>query len=253
MADKKICFVVAPIGKEGTEIRERSNIIFEHVIKPGVTPFGYEAQRADIPAEPGMITPQILRHLMNDPLVIADLTGGNPNVFYELSLRHAVRKPCIHIIGSNDEIPFDVSQLRTSSIDHTHIPTVKKVIQEIGEQVKEIESDTFKMQTPISVSLDIAALEASGDDIKSTSGVIMEMLYNIKNEIKRLEESLHPAHSDRDVLRNLKEEFLAGPLSKGLLSKNRETYPFLEQLMESIEKEKEARKKKTDSHPSKDS
>ena len=40
-----------------------------------------------------MITSQVLQHVTEDALVVADLTGRNPNVFYELALRHAIRKP----------------------------------------------------------------------------------------------------------------------------------------------------------------
>ena len=57
---KKKCFVISPIGEEGSEMRERSNKVLEHIIKPPVEECGYECMRADEIAEPGIITSQII-------------------------------------------------------------------------------------------------------------------------------------------------------------------------------------------------
>ena len=67
--------------------------------------------RADQIAEPGQITTQIIEHLLRDDLVITDLTGHNPNVFYELSLRHAIAKPVVQMGGI--PLPFDIHASRT--------------------------------------------------------------------------------------------------------------------------------------------
>lgn len=88
----KTCFVIAPIGEPGSETRRRSDQILNHVIKPVAKQAGYAAVRADEEGEPGLITHQVIQHLLDDPLVIADLTGRNPNVFYELAIRHAINK-----------------------------------------------------------------------------------------------------------------------------------------------------------------
>ena len=54
-------------------------------------------------------------------MVIADLSFGNPNVYYELALRHALRRPVVQITRSSDPIPFDVGQFRTVVVDMTDI------------------------------------------------------------------------------------------------------------------------------------
>jgi hypothetical protein len=92
MADKT-CFVIAPIGEPASEIRKRSDQVFTYVITPAVQECGYTALRADQISEPGLIDSQVIERIVNDPLVIADLTGHNPNVFYELALRHALSLP----------------------------------------------------------------------------------------------------------------------------------------------------------------
>src|SRR5688572_13315379 len=89
----KSCFVISPIGEVGSEVRARADQILKYVIQPAVKVFGYVAIRADAMPEPGLITTQIIDRIINDDLVVADLTGKNPNVYYELALRHAIRKP----------------------------------------------------------------------------------------------------------------------------------------------------------------
>jgi hypothetical protein len=95
---KKTCFVIAPIGDRDDSVRTRSDQVFKYIIAPAATECGYEALRADQIPKPGIITSQVIQHLIDDPLVIADLTGPNANVFYELAVRHAFRKPVVQIV-----------------------------------------------------------------------------------------------------------------------------------------------------------
>ena len=96
---RKTCFVICPIGEEGTDIRERSDEILDEVITPAVTECGYESPvRADKISIPGIITSQIIQQIIDADLVIADLTKHNANVFYELAVRHCVQKPVILLI-----------------------------------------------------------------------------------------------------------------------------------------------------------
>jgi hypothetical protein len=78
--DKEVAFVISPMGDPGSEIRKRTDPILKYVIKPPLTGCGYKAVRADKISEPGIITSQIITHIMNDPLVVADLTGHNPSI-----------------------------------------------------------------------------------------------------------------------------------------------------------------------------
>lgn len=148
----KTCFVIAPIGEAGSDIRKRSDQVLKHVIVPAVDACGYDALRADQISEPGMITSQVIQHIVDDPLVIADLTGWNPNVFYELAIRHALRKPLIQMIKRGEQIPFDVAGTRTIYVDHKDLDSVEEAKEEIGKQVKALEKDPSNIETPISVS-----------------------------------------------------------------------------------------------------
>jgi len=125
------CFVIAPIGKEGSDVRVRSDQVLKHIIKPAANDCGYETVRADQISEPGLITSQVIQHVVEDPLVIADLTGWNPNVFYELSLRHALKKPVVQIIHATETIPFDIAASRTIHVDHHDLDSAARAREEI--------------------------------------------------------------------------------------------------------------------------
>ena len=155
MADnsEKICFVIAPIGESGSDIRKRSDQVLEHLIRPAVESCGYKAVRADEIAEPGIITNQIIRHVVDDPLVIADLTGQNANVFYELAIRHYIGKPLVQIINNVEDIPFDVGSMRTIVVNHQDLDSVEKAKTEIQKQIQYLEADSSSLESPISVAL----------------------------------------------------------------------------------------------------
>ena len=118
------CFVISPIGDEGTEHRKHADLVLSSLIEPALKALGLTAVRADKISIPGMITGQVIDHVSRAKLIIADLSFGNPNVYYELALRHAIRKPAVQIIRTADRLPFDVGQFRTYQIDMTDIYTL---------------------------------------------------------------------------------------------------------------------------------
>jgi nucleoside 2-deoxyribosyltransferase len=136
MAEEKTCFVIAPIGEPESEIRKRSDKILRHVITPVAQECGYKPIRADDISEPGIITSQVIQHIVDDDLVIADLTGQNPNVFYELAIAHAIKKPLVQIIKKGEQIPFDIASTRTIHVDHTDLDNVEEAKNEISRQIK---------------------------------------------------------------------------------------------------------------------
>lgn len=150
------CFVVGPIGdpyaEHGSpehEAYEHHLGIFEQVIAPACEKYGITAVRADGIAHAGDINDQICRHVIDSDLVIADVSGGNPNVMYELGLRHITGKPTIHV-GEAGQLPFDIASIRTIRYQRarSHLAGARKEIEnalEVGLQ------DGFELLTPARV------------------------------------------------------------------------------------------------------
>lgn len=149
------CFYITPIGDEGTESRKHSDLFLGHLIEPALEQFGLSVVRADKIDNPGIITRQVIDYILKSRIVIADLSFHNPNVFYELALRHAVRKPIVQIVRARDEIPFDVNQMRTIKIDdadiYTLLPMIDTLRSEIRTQVRRALDAPAEVETPISI------------------------------------------------------------------------------------------------------
>jgi len=148
------CFYVTPIGEEGSEQRQHSDLFLSSIVEPALATFGLSVVRADAIDKPGMITRQIIEHLLKARLVIADLSFHNPNVFYELALRHATRLPVVQIVRSGDSVPFDIGQMRTIRIDNSSIyslvPKIETYRSEVAMQVRRALEAEAAMDTPIS-------------------------------------------------------------------------------------------------------
>ena len=114
---QEICFYIAPIGDPESEIRKHSDLFLGSIVEPALQEFGLRLIRADQISEAGMIGRQVIEHVVHSKLVIADLSFGNPNVYYELSLRHTCRKPTVQVMRAADKLPFDLDQYRTIRID----------------------------------------------------------------------------------------------------------------------------------------
>lgn len=131
MSNSLKAFVIGPIGDrdapDGSDARssyEQAIQVFEEVIVPACTAFGVDATRADMISRTGEIPEQIFRQLRDVPVVIADLTGANPNVMYELGLRHTTGKVTIQI-GEKGRLPFDVASIRTIMFKRTEAGLVQ--------------------------------------------------------------------------------------------------------------------------------
>ena len=169
----KICFVVCPIGSEGSETRKRSDELLNYIIKPVCEKCGFEAVRVDNINASDSINNTILEYLNTADLVIADLTEHNPNAFYELGYRFALNKPLIQLKHKNDKIPFDVASIRTLDYDLQSLPATDNLKDRLVKTINSFNYDKIEETKDKTLS-------------DSFNSIILQELYNIQDNLNDL-------------------------------------------------------------------
>lgn len=188
--NKKTCFVIGPIGEPESDIRDWSDKILECIVTPAVKACGYKQPvRADKIAQSGLITIQIMQHLVRDDLVVADLTGPNANVYYELAVRHAARKPFVQLIKTGERIPFDLKDLRTIEVS-TDIKIGQEATEQLKTYIPEIEKRGQKVITPISLVVELELMRTSGDQQQRTLADLLEKMDILRSSIFEVGEDI---------------------------------------------------------------
>jgi len=177
----KKCFVVSPIGEEGSDTRNNADKLFKYIIKPVCDECDFEAIRVDKLNDANSITQTIIDHLENSELVIADISEHNPNVFFEMGYRTRTKKPIIHLKGKGENLPFDVTTIRTLEYDLTDLDSVEEVKNRL---TKTIESFNYSENTETSVAEE--PTESASPAIMPVLYQILDSISDVKNEIKNM-------------------------------------------------------------------
>jgi len=188
---EKICFLICPIGEDGSTTRKRSDTVLNHIIKPIAENLGYKVVRADYISQPGLITTQIITHLLDAYLVIADLTDANPNVYYELGIRHTIQKPYVQIIETGQKLPFDILATRTIYYDLTDLDRVEKTKNELKKQVEFVNSNELTtIDSPVTYSIDLSQLTKSSKTSDKDISTYIKLIQNLQLEMSNLTTSI---------------------------------------------------------------
>lgn len=116
-ATKEFCFIVMPFGRTEEEICWYRGW-YKEAVRPAVEKAGFEPVLSATEQTPSAINDEIRRHLALDPMVVVDLGGmkpsdpPNPNVMYELGIRHAMNLPVVMMAWKGQKLPFDVGNQR---------------------------------------------------------------------------------------------------------------------------------------------
>ncbi len=104
------CFVMMPFGPWPDRY-------YKEIYVPAVKAAGFEPVRADELFHTGSVVEQIWEQIEKATVLLADLSGRNANVFYELGLAHAARKPVVFTANNVEDVPFDLRHLRVIIYD----------------------------------------------------------------------------------------------------------------------------------------
>lgn len=146
---KKKCFIISPIGDEGSEIRKLADDFLELIVEPALGKYAFDVIRGDRIANSSAITSDIVRLVQESDLCIIDLTSSNPNVFYECGRRHETGRPFIQMVRRSDDttLPFDVAGIRTLSYDISSPRAVLESQKKLQDFIDTLISSGFEAGT----------------------------------------------------------------------------------------------------------
>ena len=199
----KKCFVIMPYGGQDPEKQRHYAGVYQSIISPAIRSAGYEPKRSDIAGEPGNITHDIVRDLAESEMVIADLTSANPNVFFELGIRHAFRKSgTVHIVDSSHQIPFDVRQYRAIEYS-TDLADIPEAADSIAGAIKKRELQPERPDNPVHDAIPQLPIDitATGDEaLQLQLQKVQEKMEELHDENEKLESrilEIDPSHGAR--------------------------------------------------------
>jgi len=123
------CFVMMPFA-------DPIGSYFEKIYKPAIEKAGLKAVRADDEIfGTGKIIDQIWQGINFAKVLVAELTTRNANVFYELGIAHALKKPVVLVSSNEQDVPFDLNHIRVIYYDMTDPFWGQKLIDKIAENL----------------------------------------------------------------------------------------------------------------------
>lgn len=164
----KRCFIIMPFSDPEGYAPGHFRKVYEQIIKPAVESAGYEAYRVDENGVSDLITTKIFKAILDCDMTVCDLSSRNPNVLYELGIRHAFDKPVVLITDDKTERIFDIQGISTityrSSRLYDEVPEDQK---KITEAIKANESNSSGYSILNMINLQKASYDASIKDTDS--------------------------------------------------------------------------------------
>lgn len=123
------CFVMMPFVKPYGDY-------YSSVYKPAIEKAGLKPVRADSEIfGAGKVMEQIWSGIKSARILVAELTTKNPNVFYELGLAHALKKPVVLVSSNEQDVPFDLHHIRVIYYDLADPFWGNKLIEKVAENI----------------------------------------------------------------------------------------------------------------------
>jgi tetratricopeptide (TPR) repeat protein len=200
----KECFIVMPIKKDATEDYRHFKTLYEDWIKPIPESQGYKVVRADDIQRSGLITREVISALARADLVVADLTDLNPNVFYELGVRHALRgHGTIMLLDESrtQDVPFDLSPYRVIkfSSDMFGLGVLRKRLASYIEGIPSEATIETARDNPVHDSIPELPIDSLSSSTGSEEGKLRVQLTDAHRTLREYERQYGLLDQDREV------------------------------------------------------
>lgn len=201
----KFCFVISEIGRPDELRHHRAKDVLDFIIRPALKDVFRQIERADDERAPGDIPSQVYVSLQQADLVIADLTGFNPNVFLELGVRWALNLPSVTIFDSEEPLPFDVQNWRTVQFDSRRPSLVEKAKIDIRAAAA-AQLDDARNASPVATALSTHNVKlhkpVDAETITSLVGIVSKLEMEVRT-LKRTQQSENVLQSALTSLRGV--------------------------------------------------
>ena len=134
-------FIIMPFDSEFSDV-------YAGFLNPVLKENGFDVKRADDIESQQNILRDIVEQIDQSDLIVADLTGLNPNVFYELGLAHALRKSVLLITQSIEEVPFDLKSYRLLEYD-THFARIENAKNQLARYLAGFRDNSITFGSPV--------------------------------------------------------------------------------------------------------
>lgn len=195
------CFIVMPYGRDASE-QKWFRGWYEVVIKAAVIEAGYEPKLSASEDQPTAINDEIRAHLALDPMIVVDLGGAepeedpNPNVMYELGIRHAFGLPLVMMACKGQPLPFDVSNQRII-IEERDLVDLETNKRRLIAFIQAAESGKYykPMDAVGRTALIVAASESLGEEslLRALAQEVRDMRTSLVKSPKGPQPSVQPA------------------------------------------------------------
>lgn len=220
MVKKKLCFVIMPFSATKRCTTEEWTEIFENIHKPAIigSRLGYKCERSKI--RTGAFIKDILMQLNQADVVLADLTDMNPNVFYELGVRHTLRTRTILVSQTMDDVPSDLKQYGVITYNTT--PNgVTEYKKEISKILKDIRNNPDRPDNPVSDYLNLKTIVTDLSEAKTIEKKLIALVSECSYNLSVIDSALRIADPEKTTITSFR--FRMGALE--LLTSTYYIYP----------------------------
>lgn len=209
---KDYVFFVSQVGAKGSAERDRADEVHDGIVAPVANGFDLEVRRADRDPTPGQVSTQIVKALIEATVVVADLTGRNPNVYYELGVAHAFQRPVAILVDKASSLSFDTQNEKVVEIHDSGtvgVNQARDATARLTEVFNVILGEGYAVENLLTAVATAQSLDALAPDnpIASELAAMREQLDEVHAFIRRVSRPPRAIRSpDYELLRRFVEE-----------------------------------------------